>query len=96
MVVRLTSFMIAADKAEEAKRIYKQEVISEVKKQKGNEDVMLLEPSDGSTEYVSVTTWKTMADADAYESSGIYRELVDKLKGLFSSKSDLKTFNLSG
>lgn len=95
MVVRLTSLMVAPDKAEEAKRIYREEVISEVKKQHGNEDVMLLEPSDGSTEYVSVTTWKTQADADAYESSGIYKELVNKLKDLFSGKPDLKKYKVS-
>lgn len=94
MVVRLTSFNVTPAQAEEAKRIYREEVVSAVKKQQGNEDVMLLEPSDGSDEFISVTTWKTKADADAYESSGIYRELVDKLKGLFSGKPDLKTYNV--
>ncbi len=94
MVVRLTSFHVASNQAQEAKRIYQQEVITEVKKQPGNEDVMLLMPSDGSDEYISVTTWKTQADAVAYESSGIYRELVDKLKGLFSGKPVLKTYNV--
>ena len=94
MIVRLTSFNVAPAQAEEAKRIYRQEVISAVKKQTGNEDVMLLEPTDGSDEFISVTTWKTQADADAYESSGTYRQLVDKLKGLFSGKPDLKTYNV--
>ena len=94
MIVRLTRFNVAAAQAEEAKRIYRQEVISAVKKQTGNEDVMLLEPTDGSDEFISVTTWKTQADADAYESSGTYRQLVDKLKGLFSGKPDLKTYNV--
>ena len=93
MVVRLTRFNLSPERAEEAKKIYQQEVVPEVKKQKGYANVMLLEPTDGSNEYISVTAWENKADADAYESSGKYKELVDKIKGMITDQPVLKTYN---
>ena len=92
MVVRLTSFSIPSEKAQEATNIYMQEVAPEVKKQKGNSNVMLLEAADGSNEYISLTAWETKADADTYESSGKYKELVSKIQGLIG-KPVLKSYN---
>jgi heme-degrading monooxygenase HmoA len=93
MVVRLTRFNISPGNAEEAKRIYQQEVVPEVKKQKGNVNVMLLEPTDGSNEYISMTAWENKSDAEAYESGGKYKELVDKVKGMFTDQPVLKTYD---
>ncbi|MDB5223126.1 MAG: Antibiotic biosynthesis monooxygenase [Chitinophagaceae bacterium] len=92
MVVRLTRFSVSPDKAQEAKNVYQQEVVLEVKKQKGNTNVMLLEPADGSDEFISITGWENKADAEAYESSGKYKELVGKIKGLIG-QAVLKTYN---
>jgi quinol monooxygenase YgiN len=92
MVVRLTRFNVSPGKVQEAKKIYQQEVVPEVKKQKGNVNVMLLEPTDGSNEYISMTAWENKADAEAYESSGKYKELVDKIKGMFTDQPVLKTY----
>ena len=91
MVVRLTSFSVSPEKAQEAKNIYSQEVVPEVKKQKGNSNVMLLEPTDGSNEYISLTAWENAADADAYHNSGKYKELVAKIQGLIG-QATLKSY----
>jgi quinol monooxygenase YgiN len=93
MVVRLTRFNLSPEKAQEAKKIYQQEVVPEVKKQKGNTNVMLLEPTDGSNEYISVTAWENKSDAETYESSGKYKELVDKITGMITDQPVLKTYN---
>ena len=90
MVVRLTHFNVSADQSEDVKKIYNQEVVPELKKQQGHVNVMLLEPMD-STEYISMTVWQNKADADAYESSGKYKELVGKITGLIG-KPDLKSY----
>ena len=92
MVVRLTRFSVSPEKAQDATNIYHREVAPEVKKQKGNSNVMLLEPTDGSNEFVSITGWENKADAEAYESSGKYKELVGKIEGLIG-QPDLKTYN---
>jgi quinol monooxygenase YgiN len=42
---------------------------------------------------ISLTTWKSKAEADEYENSGTYRRLVDKFKEKFTSKPVLKTYN---
>ena len=93
MVVRLTYFSLLPENVEEAKKIYEQEVIPEVKKQKGNTNVMLLEPTDGSKEYISVTVWDDKSDAEAYESGGKYKELLAKIKGMITDHPVLKTYN---
>jgi len=93
MVVRLTRFNLSPEKAVEAKKIYQEEVVPEIKKQKGNTNVMLLEPTDGSHEYISVTVWEDKSDAEAYESSGKYKELVDKIQGLITDQPVLRTYN---
>lgn len=82
MVVRLTHFKVSAEHIDEVKKIYNGEVVAELKKQKGNTNVMLLEPIDGSGEFISVTAWENKVDADTYESSGKYKELVGKISGL--------------
>ncbi len=93
MVIRLTQFKVSANDTDELKEIYSQEVVPEVKKQQGNINAMLLEPLDGSGEFVSLTTWENKADAEGYESSGKYRELVAKLNGIFDGKPVLKSYN---
>jgi heme-degrading monooxygenase HmoA len=93
MVVRLTRFNVSPEKAQEAIKIYQEEVVPEVKKQRGNANVMLLEPTDGSNEYISMTAWENKADTEAYESSGKYKELVDKIKGMITDQPVLKTYD---
>lgn len=91
MVVRLTSFKVSDNDAGEVKKIYNGEVVPEVKKQQGNTNVMLLEPTDGSGEFISLTSWASKTDADAYHSSGKYKELVAKITGLIGDPV-LKTY----
>jgi len=92
MIVRLTYINFLPQNVEQAKRIYREEVVPVVKVQKGNLDCRLLEPIDNSDEYISMTTWESQADSDAYESSGKYMELVDKVKKDFAKKPVLKVY----
>lgn len=93
MVVRLTRFSVSPDRVKEAKKIYEEEVIPEVEKQKGNTNVILLEPTNGSNEFISMTAWESNADADAYQSSGKYQELVDKIRDMITGQPILTTYN---
>ena len=91
MVVRLTHFKVSAENTDEVKKIYNGEVVPELKKQQGNTNVMLLEPTDGSGEFISLTVWDNKANADAYEGSGKYKELVGKIKDVIGN-TVLKTY----
>jgi heme-degrading monooxygenase HmoA len=92
MIVRLTYLSFLPNNLVQAKQIYHDEVVPTVRKQKGNIDCRLLEPMDTGDEYISLTSWETKADADAYHSSGIYRDLVNKVKKDFAKDPVLKVY----
>jgi heme-degrading monooxygenase HmoA len=96
MFARLTYIDILPEHHDELRRIFNEEVLPVVRKQKGNIGIWLLEPSDLlSTEYISLTEWISAEDAESYDSSGTYRVLVDKLKSMYKSKPVLKTYNVA-
>ncbi len=95
MYARLTYIDILPEHRDELKKIFNEEIIPVVKKQKGNIGIWLLEPTDTTNEYISLTEWMSAADADSYDSSGTYRSLVDKVKAMYKSKPVLKTYNIA-
>ena len=92
MLVRLTYLNALPERVEDIKKIYYGEIVPAVKKQPGCLDVMLLEPVNVAEEFISCTMWQTQADAEAYESSGTYQEMLDKVKGLLSKVPVLKSY----
>ncbi|CAN5417909.1 hypothetical protein BH10BAC3_BH10BAC3_37800 [soil metagenome] len=95
MFARLTFLNIQQEKAEDVKRIYNEEIVPVVKSQKGNIGIWLLEPTNEKDEYISLSEWVSQADADAYETSGVYRTLVDKVKEMYTSRPVLRTYNVA-
>jgi len=94
MVVRLTFCKFFPERIAEARKIYNEQVIPVVKRQKGNMGCRLLEPTGKTDDYISVTEWKTKADSDAYHASGVYKKLVNKLDGFFMKLPELKTYKV--
>jgi len=92
MVVRLTYLNFLPGKADEAKRIYQEEIVSVVRQQKGNLECRMLEPVDKANEYISLTSWETKEQADAYHGSGVYAELVNKVRALYAKDPVLKVY----
>jgi heme-degrading monooxygenase HmoA len=92
MIVRLTFLSFLPQNLEQGKRIFFEQVVPVVRKQKGNIDCRLLEPIEKNDEYISMTTWETKADADAYNASGIYAQLVDKVRKHFAKDPVLKLY----
>lgn len=93
MFVRLTFVSFLPGKEDMAKTIYNNDLVPVVKKQKGNLDCRLLEPTAKSDDYISMTVWDNKEDADAYHSSGVYRQLVDKIKNLYIKEPVLKVYS---
>ena len=92
MIVRLTYLSFLPQNLDQAKRIYRDQVVPVVRTQKGNLDCRLLEPMEKSDDYISMTTWETKADADAYHNSGTYRDLVEKVRKDFAKDPVLKVY----
>jgi heme-degrading monooxygenase HmoA len=93
MFVRLTFLNFLPGKADEAKRIYNSEIVSVVKQQKGNLDCRLLEPVDQTHDYVSMTVWDSKEDADAYQTSGVYAQLVNRVREFYAKDPVLKVYS---
>ncbi|OQP56880.1 hypothetical protein A3860_09865 [Niastella vici] len=92
MIVRLTFLSFLPQNIVQAKKVFEEEIVPVVRKQRGNIDCRLLEPIEKTDDYISMTTWETKADADAYNSSGIYRQLVEKVKKDFAKDPVLKVY----
>jgi heme-degrading monooxygenase HmoA len=96
MFARLTFINLKQNKIDEFKSIFNEEVVPAVKNQKGNLGIWLLEPTDINEDYISLTEWVSKADAEAYDSSGTYKALVNKIReDLYKSKPFLKTYNIA-
>ena len=96
MIVRMTIFNVLPNKVEELTKLYANEIVPFVKQQKGNLDCRMLEPLDKSDDYISMSVWDNMKDADAYQSSGAYKQQVDKVKKFFTKDAVLKTYKSEG
>ena len=92
MFVRLTYLGFLPEKIDEAKKIYNDELVPVVKRQKGNIDCRMLEPVDMEDDYISMTVWDNKEDAAAYQASGIYKQLVEKVQALYSKNPVLKVY----
>ena len=53
----------------------------------------MLEPLDKTDDYISMTMWDTKEDADAYHSSGVYKQMVDRVKNTFSKDPVLRVYS---
>jgi heme-degrading monooxygenase HmoA len=95
MHVRLTYVNVLPGRQEDVRKIYYDEIMPAVKKQPGCLDIMLLEPANVTEDFISCTMWQTKADADAYDSSGNYQKMVDKVRNLFSKTPVLKTYEVA-
>lgn len=90
---RITTATVPIDKADEFTRVYEQNNLPALKGVRGFEGIYLL--IDRSTgEGYSLTFWASKEDAMAYEQSGLYAQLVDKLRPFFTAAPTLKSYEV--
>ena len=94
MYVRLTQIFFMPEHRDDIRRTYYNELAPVVRAQKGNMGAWLLESNDNDGECISLTEWTTQKDAQAYEVSGVYTDLVNRLKHMYTSKPVLKSYNV--
>lgn len=84
MYVRIFSAHIQEGKFDECRRIYREEIIPALKNIKGCCSAYLIESLHEKNEAISITIWDDRNAAEEYEKSGMFREMVDKVKHTFS------------
>ncbi|HEX6543359.1 MAG TPA: antibiotic biosynthesis monooxygenase [Ktedonobacterales bacterium] len=90
---RITTATVPIDKSDELIRAYEQNNLPALRSVHGFEGIyLLMDPSTG--EGFSLTFWATKEDAIAYEQSGLYAQLVEKLRPFFSTAPTLKSYEV--
>lgn len=84
MYVRIVSSKIQKDKVSEFKKIYSEEIIPALMATQGCCYAYLIESLKEEDEFVSLTIWERKEDAEKYEKSGRFGEMIDKVKHTFS------------
>jgi len=82
--IRLVSVKVHPGKLEEFKQIYIDEIIPALRIVKGCREAYLIESTENRIETISVTFWDSKQDADNYEKSGLFGELLQKIRHTFS------------
>lgn len=95
MFVRLTFVEFQPEKMEEVIKLYHDEVIPAMKEQEGLRFVHLLECLEAEGEAISITAWDNQANAEAYEKSGLYEELVNKFQPFYTAPPRLKSYEVT-
>ena len=94
MWIRLIEVKIQHDKLGEARKIYNEEIVPTVKEQKGNIDTFLMESKDRPGMVISFTSWETQENGDAYEKSGTYVKMTNKVKHTFGGMPTLWSYEV--
>jgi quinol monooxygenase YgiN len=84
MYLRIVSPKIKPGKLDEFKKLYVEEIIPALRATKGCRYAYLTESIKDKNEVISVTIWDSKQDAENYEQSGRFGELVEKTKHTFS------------
>lgn len=84
LYVRIVSLSIQNGKEDEFKKIYSDEIIPALLSTQGCRYAYLTQSIQDSSAFISVTIWDSKIDADLYESSGRFKELVNRVSHTFS------------
>ena len=95
MFVRMSCSKIDRASAEAVRALYyRDEIWGVLDRQKGHRFHYLLESVDVAGEGVSVTAWDSRQDAEAYEMSGAYEELVAKFVPFYTGAARLASYEV--
>jgi heme-degrading monooxygenase HmoA len=90
MFLRMVTHAIRDDAAEHMKTAYGRHVMTALRTTPGFAFAALLQNTANLQECISLTIWESQALSSAYEASGLYRQLVDALRPMFSESNEWK------
>lgn len=88
--VQIVAPQIRQGKLDEFKRIYRTEILPELRKVKGCRYVDLMDGLKGTNEVISFTIWDSKQDSDTYERTGLFQELTAKVEHTFAEMHQWK------
>ena len=95
MFVRMTFTGMDPSNVEAARARYDSDEVSGIiRKQKGYRFHYLLDSVDHPGKGVSLTAWDSREDAEAYERSGTYKELVGKFGSYYTEPPQLESYEV--
>lgn len=94
MFARVTTVDVQPSTADQVSSIYQSSIVPDIKAAQGNQGAYLL-VDRASGHGLSITFWDTVANAQAYESSGTYRAQVAKVAQYFTSAPSLATYEVT-
>lgn len=80
MYLRIVSLKVKPGKTEELRRIFADEVIPALRSVRGCRYANLTESIEEKDGAVSLTVWDSKQDSDAYEASGRFDQMTDRIK----------------
>ena len=90
MHLRILSVNLRKDKKKEFEDLYNSIIIPALNKQEGCIMAFFTENRDDENNIISVTIWKRREDAEAYENSGKFNELVKQVEHTFTEMTRWK------
>ena len=90
MFMRLVQLKIGEGLIDPFQHFYQDRVVSELQKLPGCLFATLIQSNSEENEFSSFTMWKTKADAEYYESSGLYDNLIDETRPYLAESSEWK------
>lgn len=84
MYLRIVSAKVQPRKMDELREIYSKEIIPVLRATRGCRYAYLTQGMEETNEAISVTIWSTREYANAYDQSGGFAELLDKVRHTFS------------
>ncbi len=84
MYVRIVSHILQKNMVDNFRDIYIEEIVPVLRKTQGCRYAYLIESMHNTNEVISLTIWDGKQDAEMYEKSGLFSELVNKLRPTFS------------
>lgn len=94
MFTRLQFLSVLPEHVDGLKRLYREEIIPASSRFEGFMNILLLEPTYQSENFIAMSQWRSPGDAEVYASSNIYREQREKVMGFLTKDAVLKTYHV--
>lgn len=95
MFIRMTFVRFKPGTMPEVQALYNDVVIPKMKQQAGLRFVHFLEQVDDRNAGISITAWDTDKDAEAYERTGVYPQLLAHFEKWYAAPPELRSYEVT-